>query len=181
VLRRPVESALRPLIGVVDQPITIEQAAAPHRQLHRADRQLGGGVLAHLVADRQPRAAVHDRGQVQRALVGGQFGVVGVPHAVRLGWAELPATQVGCWRGPRVAPGQARPHAPAAMAADQPVGAQQPGDPLAADLHAAGDLQLGMDPWGAVGATTVAVDATDLHQQPLIGALVGGGPRRCQS
>jgi hypothetical protein len=64
---------------MMDQPIATEQAAAPHRQLHRADRQLGGRVLAHPVADRQPGAAVDDRGQVQRALVGGQLGVVGVP------------------------------------------------------------------------------------------------------
>jgi hypothetical protein len=47
---------------MMDQPIATEQAAAPHRQLHRADRQLGGRVLAHPVADRQPGAAVDDRG-----------------------------------------------------------------------------------------------------------------------
>jgi hypothetical protein len=61
------------------------------------------------------------------------------------------------------------------MAAHQPVGTQQPGHPLAADPHATGDLELGMDPWGAVGATAVAVDAADLGQQPFIGALAGTG------
>src|SRR5215213_2683605 len=44
VLRRPVESALRPLIRMMDQPV-VDQAAAPHRQLDRADRQLRGGLL----------------------------------------------------------------------------------------------------------------------------------------
>src|SRR5512132_4027424 len=50
----------------------------------------------------------------------GQLGVVGVPHAVRPGWAELPATQVGCRRGLWVTAGQARPPPPASMAAHQP-------------------------------------------------------------
>ena len=104
---------------MLDQPV-VDQAAAPHRELHRADGQLGGGVLAHLVADRQPGAAVHDRHQVQRALVGGQLGVVGVPHVVRLRWAELPAAQVRCRRGLWVAPGQARPEPPAPVTAHQP-------------------------------------------------------------
>src|SRR6266540_2186256 len=163
---------LRPLIRMMNQPV-VDPAAAPDGQLHRTDRQLGGQVLAHLVADRQPGAAVDDRSQVQRSLVGGQLGVVGVPHAVRLRWAELPATQVRCRRGLGVAAGQARPPSPAPMAAHQPLGAHQPRHPLAADLHATGDLQLGMDPRSAVGATTVTVDPTDLRKQSPIGALAG--------
>jgi hypothetical protein len=105
---------------MMDQSITVVQAAAPDRQLHGADGQLGGRVLAHGLPDRQPGAAVDDRGQIQRALVGGQLGVVGVPQPVELGWAELPATQVRCRRGLRVAPGQARPPPSATMAAHQP-------------------------------------------------------------
>src|SRR5215217_3539518 len=60
VLRRPVESALRPLIRMMNQPV-VDQAAAPHRQLDRADGQLGGGVLTHRMPDRQPGAAIDDR------------------------------------------------------------------------------------------------------------------------
>src|SRR4029453_13306737 len=61
------------------------------------------------------------------------------------------------------------------MAAHQPRGAHQPRHPLAAHPDPAGDLQLGMDPGGAVGATTVVVDAADLAQQPLIGLDAGAG------
>ena len=89
----------------------LRSAAAPHRQLDRADRQLGGGPLAHGVADRQLGAALHDRDQVQRPLVGRQFGVIGVPQPVGLGGTELPVAQVGCRRDPgsrRVSPGRAR-------------------------------------------------------------------------
>src|SRR5215218_4457091 len=92
-----------------------------------------------------------------------------MPQPVELGWAELPATQVRRRRGLGVAPGQARPPPPAPMAANQP------GHPLAAHPNPAGDLQLGMNPRGAVGATTVTVDPADLHQQPPIGLLAGAG------
>ena len=159
---------------MMDQPI-VDQATAPHRELHRTDRQLRGGVLAHRVPHRQPRAAIDDRHQVQRSLIGGQLGVVGMPQPVELGWAELPLAQVWRRRGPRVAPGQPRPYASAPMAAHQPGRAQQPRDPLTPTADPAGELQLGMDPRGAVGATTFPVDPADLDKQRLISALAGTG------
>jgi site-specific DNA recombinase len=165
---------LRPLVRMMNQPITVEQAAAPHPKLHRGDGQLRGRVLADGMPDRQPGAAVDDRHQVQLALVGGQLGVVGMPHPVRPSRGEVALDQVRRRRGRRVAPGQATGVVTPAMAADQPGRSHQPGDPLAADPHAAGDLQLGMDPGGAVGATTVAVDPADPLQQPLVGQLAGG-------
>jgi hypothetical protein len=106
----------------MDQPAVGVDLAAADAQLHRSDGQLGGGVLADGVPHRHP-GAVHDRHQVQRALVGGQLGVVGVPQAVQLGWAELTLAQVRRRPGPGVAAGQSRPPPPAPMAADQPGGA----------------------------------------------------------
>jgi hypothetical protein len=170
---------------MVDQPLALVlvDLAAADRQPHRADRQRRIRVLADGMAHRPPGAAVDDRDQVQRALVGGQLGGVGMPQPVRPGWAELPMAQVRRRRGLRVAPGQPRPPPPAPMATHQPSRAHQPGHPLAADLHPAGDLQLGMDSRGAVGATTLGVDLADLPQQGLIGASAGGGagPRRQSS
>jgi hypothetical protein len=61
------------------------------------------------------------------------------------------------------------------VAADQPTGAHQPSDALAACPHPMVVAELGVDAWGAVGAAGVAVDPGDLLQELLIGLLAGGG------
>jgi hypothetical protein len=106
----------------MDQPLVLVgvDLAAADRQLDRADRQRRVSVLTHRMAHRPPGAAVQDRHQVQRALVGGQLGGVGMPQPVELGWAELPLAQVRRRRGLWVAPGQPRPPPPAPMTAHQP-------------------------------------------------------------
>jgi hypothetical protein len=60
-------------------------------------------------------------------------------------------------------------------AADQAGGAHQPGHPRAAHLDAVVQPELGVDPWGAVGAAAVLADGPDLGGQGLVGHGAGRG------
>jgi hypothetical protein len=55
------------------------------------------------------------------------------------------------------------------MTADQPGSAHQPSDPLAADMDAMVQAELGVDARSTVGGPAALVDLADLRQQRLVG------------
>jgi hypothetical protein len=56
----------------------------------------------------------------------------------------------------------------AAVDADDAAGTHEPGDTLAADADVQPEAQLGVDAWGAVGATAAEVDFADLTDERLV-------------
>jgi hypothetical protein len=59
------------------------------------------------------------------------------------------------------------------MAADQPSAAHEASHPLAPDVHAVVQAQLGMHPWGAVSASAALMDLPDLLEQHLVAGHPG--------
>jgi len=61
----------------------------------------------------------------------------------------------------------------AAVDADDTAGAHEPGDTLAGDPDVQPEAQLGVDAWGAVGATAAGVDLADLAYERLVSQCPG--------
>jgi hypothetical protein len=146
-------------------------SAVPDRHVERVQDQLGAQVVSHRPSHHAPGEHVQDHRQVQEALPGRDIGDIGGPQPIRPSSGEGPLDQVGGWGGLGVAAGQAATSAP--MAANQPGGPHQPGHPLAADLHAVVQAQLGMDPWRTVGTAAALMDLADLGGQRSVGAGPG--------
>jgi hypothetical protein len=91
-LRRPLESALTAVVGVMDRPF--RRPAPTNGHLERSDDELGAHVLGHRPADDPAAEEVLHRGQVQPALTGVDLLDVGRPHAVRSLGTELTADEV---------------------------------------------------------------------------------------
>ena len=128
--------------------------------------QLGAEMVGHRPADDPAGERVEDDGQVEPALVGALLGDVSDPQAVGSWWTELARDQIrGRCRG-RVAASEPVPSA--AVDADDTAGAHEPSDPLAADSDVQPQAQLGVDRWGAVGATAAGVELADLADQRLV-------------
>jgi hypothetical protein len=177
VLRRPLEFALRALVGVVDQSRVGSAAGDGH--LERVDDKLGAQVVGDRPADDPAAVAVHHRGQIQPALPGAQIGDVSDPQPVRASGLKVALDEVGR----RSDAGHAD-RGLAATAADQAADlglAHQALDALAADPDAL-VAQLGVHPRGAVGAASALVDLPDPLGQPGVApARAGtarGAPRR---
>jgi hypothetical protein len=163
VLRRPLESALGPVVAMEDQPLPLD-LAAPQRVLQRAQHQLGVGPVRRLPAHHPPGERVAHAGQPQSALPGGDARDVGHPQPVGRVGVEVAVDQIRCRCGRRVAAGAAA----AALAHERALQAglaHQPLHPLAADPDALA-AQLGMDLGRPIGAAGVGVDAFDLLAKP---------------
>jgi hypothetical protein len=134
VLRRPVESALAAVIGMVHQAGGRLALADGH--IEGVQDQFGAQVVGHRPAHDPAGEAVQHHGQVQPALVGALLGDIGHPQPIRCRWGEPPPDQVRGWGGSRVAAGQPVPTA--SVDADDASRAHQPGHPLATDPHLQG-------------------------------------------
>jgi hypothetical protein len=94
VLRRPVESALRPVVGVTDRGVVLGGSAPPERHLEGIDDELGPDVIGDRPADDASAEGVEDDGDVDLAGVGGVLGDVGDPQLVGLVDGELAVHQI---------------------------------------------------------------------------------------
>ncbi len=105
MLRRPVEFALRTLVGVEDDPVHV---ASPNGSGHDQGPggQLGVVMGADGEADEATGGQVLDGGQVELALLGGDLGQVPAPLLVDLGGAEVPFEQVDDGQSCLVGPGE---------------------------------------------------------------------------
>ena len=137
--------------------------------------QQARNLLATLESDATAvRFLIHDTASPHRWLLGD----VCDPQAVGNWWTELARDQIrGRCRG-RVAASEPVPSA--AVDADDSVGAHQPGDTLAGDPDVQPQAQLGVDAWGAVGATAAGVDLADLADERLVSQCLGDGGREAQ-
>jgi hypothetical protein len=91
-LRRPFESALAALVGVVNE--TAIGAATVQRHVQRVDDELGAHVIGHRPANDRAGVGVLNGGEVQPALPGAQVGDVGEPQHVRGSRPELALNKV---------------------------------------------------------------------------------------
>lgn len=110
VLRRPLESALNAAIGMVDQAGIWPLRRDCHPQ--RRQRQLGAQMIRHRPADDLAAVEVHDRGQIEPALISLDIGDVGEPDVVRRGGDEVALEQVRRDREIVTAVGDAHPSRP---------------------------------------------------------------------
>jgi hypothetical protein len=165
VLRRPVESALAAVIGVVHQARRGVALADGHVQ--GVQDQFGAQMVGHRPAHDPAGEAVQHHRQVQPALVGALLGDVGHPQPVRPWRREVPLHQVRRWCSGRVA--ACRPVPSTAVDALQAVVTHQPGDPFAADVDIQAQPELGVYAWRAIGAPAAGMDLADLFAE--IGVL----------
>jgi hypothetical protein len=92
VLRRPVESALAAVVGVMHQAWGGVALGDGHVQ--GVQDQLGAQVLSHRPADDPAGERVEDHGEVQPALTGALLGDVSDPQAIGSWWTELARDQI---------------------------------------------------------------------------------------
>jgi len=158
VLRRPVESALGPVVAVRNG-LASQWAAAPYGHLHCIDDQVGADVIGDRPAHHPATPGVHDHAQVHFALARGVLGHIHRPKAVRAVYIELALDQVLGGIGVRIAPGTAASLAP--VDADHAGLAHQAFHALARAADPFPEAKVGMDPGRAVGAPAAAVDVDD--------------------
>jgi len=115
----------------------------------KADREVPIVDRAHRPTDDEPRVQVDDRGEVELAGSGQQFGGVAHPALVRRGGGEVAIEHIGRDRLAVVA--HRRRAIPSAHARDQALGPHEPHDPIAAHVLAG---EIGVDPRAAVGPST---------------------------
>ena len=156
-----------------NQPPGGPTEAAGHLQC--VDDELGAHVRRELPADDRAAVAVEDEGEVDEAAPAADVGQVGHPLLVRAGGAEVALQEVaGPLEGGLV--GDRRPLAAAAPLAFEPLGAHQPGDPVAADLDAAPAQLLPGLP-GAIDAPVAGAGGVDLRDQlPVLELAAGRHP-----
>ena len=97
MLRRPVEPALRPGIGVVNEPGQVGDAgllAGPDRVLEGVEHQVGGHLCRCPPPDNAAGEDVEDERDVDRAGPGRDVGEVSDPQLVGTRGPELPVDQV---------------------------------------------------------------------------------------
>ncbi|MCU1367530.1 MAG: hypothetical protein JWN39_3169, partial [Ilumatobacteraceae bacterium] len=172
VLRRPVESALRAVIGVMNDIIGVPGAGQRHRQRgHGQDRVLG---VAGVPTDDAVMEQITDPGQMQLALSGREHREIRDPSLVRGGSDEVTTEQV---LG-RVTVVAGLLPSFAGMRATQTVDAHDPGHTRTRDAHTT-TTELALHAWDPVGATRGVVDLDDLGEQHGIGEFAcSRGPRR---
>src|SRR5215203_6769468 len=155
---------LAAVVGVADQAGWRLSLADGH--LQGVQDQFGAQVLGHRPANDPTRERVQDHGEVQPALVGALLGNVGDPELIGTGRCEPALDEIWCRRRGGIAPGQ--PTTPPTVDALQAVLAHDAGDAFAADMDAQAQAQLGVDAWGAVGATAAVMDLADLFAEQRI-------------
>src|SRR4051812_27734426 len=171
VLRRPLESALDPAIGVLDQPAGRLPALDRHHE--GVAGELAAEVVGHAPPDDLAGGHVLDGGQVQPALPGRDVGDVREPDRVRPVGGEVPAEQVRRHGMVMPAVGRARDAAPAR--GRQAASAHEPRHPPAADPDAV-LAQLGVDAGAAVGPPARLEDRGDPSGEAGILARAAAGP-----
>ena len=94
VLRRPLDSTLRPTVGMKDDPGP-DPASTLHRSMQRVNDEIG----SHLVGERPPdnwlRGRVDDRREEPEPAVNPEVGDVGVVDNIRLARLEASFDEVG--------------------------------------------------------------------------------------
>jgi hypothetical protein len=130
VLRRPVEFADRPVVGVEDRPG--QRPAGRGGGLEGVLDEAGAHVVGDRPTSEPPAVAVDHGGQVQVGAVGQRQvrDVADVAVTGRLG-GEVPVEQVGDLLPRRL--GDRGPHPPLLLVAADPVLAHHPRDPLVVD------------------------------------------------
>ena len=93
MLRRPVESALATLIGVVDHRLGL---ASHQGHVERQDHQVSGHALPKSPAHDLAAVDINHHRQVQKSCPGGDVGHVCHPQLVEVGGHKLPLHQVWC-------------------------------------------------------------------------------------
>ena len=155
VLRRPVESALRAAVGMMNELTVGLTASEGHHQC--VDDEVGGLSFAHRPADHAAIVEVLDPGQEQLAVAASELALVGC----RCG--EVPSEEIGSGR--RVGP--AAPPILTTVGIDQAQFTHDPSHTLATD-PATVPSQLPPDAWRPVGAARGGVDIEDVICQPRI-------------
>jgi hypothetical protein len=147
VLRRPVESALRSVIGMGHR-LARWRLSSPNGHLHGIHDELGADVVGDGPAHHPPAPGIEDDGQIDLALSGRVFGDVHDPQPVWLGWVEVALHQVLRRGGTGITAGAAPELAPV-DAHDAGLG-HEPGHSLAGTPLTLAENQLGVDPWGPI-------------------------------
>jgi hypothetical protein len=94
VLRRPLEFALHPAIGMMNQSAEILVPAHEYRHLQRVERDLGTQMVRNLPPDNPAGKQVHDKRGIHPAGPRVHIGNVRHPPPVRRGRMEVPIQQV---------------------------------------------------------------------------------------
>ena len=163
MLRRPVEFTLAALVGVMDH---VRRPALRERHVERLEHELRAQVRRHRPADDAAAPRVEHDSEVEEAGPRRDVGDVRDPEPIRPGGREVAIHEIGC--GPCLAIAESRVGTLAPAHAGQAQRAHEPGDPLAADVHAE-RRQLRVDPTLAVGAARPRVDDADLFHERRIG------------
>ena len=162
-LRRPVESALRALIAMVDDVLGL---AGGKRHVESVEHNPRLQVAREGPSDNPARPCVHDDGQEQEASERGHEGDVGHPQFVRLLDEEVPSNQVV--RRPMAGIAPCRRDASAPAGADEPGCAHQAGHALLADGDTLG-LEFSMDSRRAIGFARSRMDRANLAGEIGVG------------
>ena len=125
-------------------------------------------MILHRPADDLAAVEVQDGGQIEPALIGLDIGDVGEPDPVRRSGGEVAIEQVRSDREIVAAVGGPYPARPRHDGPDA-VTAHQSLDAAAARPTALG-LQFGMDARAAIASTGVAMDPSDVLDEPTIGS-----------
>jgi hypothetical protein len=141
--------------------------AAGDRRRDRVDDERRLEIVAHAPTDDLARVEVHDRGEEEPALVGGDVGDVRHPGLVRSRGGEVAVDEVGRRRAPLVRRRRADAAAATRDALD-PQLAHQPGDALLADLDAVAESQLGVQSRRSVGPIRRLPGSEDPRLEPLV-------------
>lgn len=144
VLRRPVEFALTPAVGVMDEVLVRCPPGQRHDQ--RVDDQVGGLAFAHRPAGQALIVQVLDAGQEQLPVEAGELGDVGHPALIGLRGGEVALEQIRGRRGV----GLATPPLPPAVSAHETAFGHDPRHALSGTAPTT-VAKLPRDPRGPVG------------------------------
>lgn len=165
VLRRPIESALRPAVAVMDQATIMLRLARIERLFQCIKDEVGSHRRADAPTHDASGKHVDDKGHVQPALPGRDVGEVRDPQLVRALGPELPIDPVQRAKGLAVADRRAHPLVP--PHASQPLLAHQPFHRAPRHRHAL-PPQLPPDLVSAIDLPVGLPHAFNLRHQDLI-------------
>ena len=163
----------RPVITVGDR-VASRWTTSPDGHLEGVNDELGADVIGDGPAHHPATEGVEHDGQVHLALAGRMLGDVHDPETVGLGGIEDPVHQVFGGLGVEIPPGATTTAAP--MDPRDVRLAHQALHPLAGAAELLAEPQLGMDPWGAIGAAAHRPDVDDrVGEIGVVEVLVGDG------
>ena len=167
MLRRPIESALDPAIGVMDQAgqVVTGVLAPPDAHLQSVEREVRVEPRGDLPADDEPRELVGDEGDVDPTGKCMDIGDVRDPELIRPGRDELPVHKIQ--RPPSLRSGLRRPRALRPRDAAQSRLAHEATHCALSDFLTL-PTQLRMDLPDPVDTVVVGMDPADQHEQFLV-------------